>query len=170
MGVKVLELIPELGQVATVTRFSELTGKTKSVISDHKNSGVLVEGETFLQWLHSYMGHLSLVAAGRGSDSDELTVAKINSLNVKTALDRLVYHEKLNSLVPVDVAAESLIEWAGFTQRETAGAFDQFVHEIEHKYNIVIDQKIREKIGGAAIVRIREYAEKLAKNGLGSRG
>lgn len=162
---KILELIPELGNVATVSRFSELTGKTKSVISDHKNKGLLREGDSFLQWLHSYMAHLSDIAAGRGSESDELLTARIDELVTKTALNRLAYHEKLEYLVPVEVAAASLVDWAAFTQREIIGAFEQLIHEIEHKHGITVEPKVREKIVGSAINRIREYAEKLAEAG-----
>jgi len=162
---KILELIPGLGEEATVTRFAELTGKTKSAISDHKNKGLLKQGDSFIQWLHSYMAHLSDMAGGRGGDKQEqLTEARIADLETKAGLNRLAYHEKLENLVPVEIASASLVDWAGYTNREIVGSFDQLIHEVEHKHGITVDPEVREKIVGSAINRIREYAEKLGSS------
>ncbi len=163
--VKIIKMIPQLGEKAIVARFAELTGKSHSAIVEFKNRGILEEDGNLLEWLHAYMKHLPNMAGGRGSDNDELTAAKISELEAKTALNRLTYHERLGTLINIDVASATLLEWASFNQRETDKGFNQIIHEVEHKYNITIDPALKAKISGAITQRIKNYAEQLAQEG-----
>jgi len=158
---KILELIPGLDGDATVTRFSELTGKSKSVISDHKNKGVL-KGKSFLNWLHSYMAHLSKVAAGRGDTSERLVEARIDDLETKSGVNRLTYHEKLGTLIPIEESELILTDWANYTAQEVQGSFLEYTSKIEQKYNLEIDDKFKNETIRTTFDRIQNYAEKLA--------
>ena len=154
-----------LHEQATVSRFALLVGKSKPVISERLKQHVINEGDSYLQWLHDYIEHLSAVAGGRGGDNqEELTQAKIEDLKTKSGLNRLAYHEKLGSLVPVEAAETSLIEWGSYTNRQIIEAFNEFVFEIQDKYSITIEPEIREKIVRSTTGRIRDYAQKLGES------
>jgi len=160
--IKILETIPQLGEDATVTNFALLVGKSKAVISGFKNKGVFT-GKSLIDWLHSYMTHLSNVAGGRGTDNENLTAARIAELETKTALNNLTYHEKLGVLIERETAESTLIDWAIYTNQEVSAAFEKLIIEIESEYKIEIDEQLVIKNVGNTTKRIKGYAEKMAE-------
>lgn len=154
----------KLHEEATVSKFALLVGKSKPVISERLKNNIIFQGDSYLQWLHQYVEHLSAVAGGRGGDKQEqLTEARIAELETKAGINRLIYHEKIENLVSVEVAYAGMIDWASYTNRQIGSAFEQYTHEIEHKHGITVDPKMREEIAGSAINRIKEYAKKLGE-------
>ncbi len=161
--IKILEMIPQLSEEATISRFAEMVGKDKSAISGHRSSGVL-KGTTMLDWLHSYMDHLSDMAGGRGTGSERLNEARIDDLESKASLNRLNYYERIGTLVPLELASTTLGEWAGYTSQEIKDGFEKLCIEIESKYSISIDDEVRNNVAGTTVERIKSYGLKLGQS------
>ncbi|MFL9674345.1 hypothetical protein ACXUPC_13825 [Pseudomonas marginalis] len=110
----------------------------------------------------AYIRDLREKAAGRGgSQLERLNTARITDLEQSSANRRLVYHEKLRSLIPAGDAERVLSDWAGFANQEYLGGYERIIQEIENVLKVTVDRAVVNKIVGSTIERIAGYAEKL---------
>jgi len=160
---KTVPILNPLDKKATQVDFAELVGITQPAVSKHIGR-CLQKGQTLKVWLHAYCEHLRNEAAGRGgNDQDNLTRARTNESEVKTALNRLEYNQKIGVLLPAADAEHAIIEWASYAVREFTGAFSSLVHEIEGAHGIRIDAKRVDEITSSSLVRVSAYAETIGK-------
>jgi len=159
-----------LNQKATQKAFGRMVGVTQPAISDYVSRGVLTRGGTYAQWLLEYSSSLRDVAAGRGGEDEQqsLTAARTEESQIKTALMRLDYHEKLNSLVLADACAEVIGEWCVFTNKAIIDEFKKFASELDSKDGIKISADSVKRHAGSVIERIQQYSQKLSKDIVGS--
>ena len=132
------------------------------IISRTVKGGLLPEGGTYREWLLVYIEKLRQSAAGRGGEKQEgLAEAKAEEARMKTALNRLIYHEKIGTLAPaVDVEA-AFIDWAGYAQREVEQALYKIADQIEES-GVEIDQDIITNGITTITGRITSYSDKLS--------
>lgn len=162
----------DLTQKATQSGFARLMGVSQQAIGKQCEKGVLKSGESYLDWLRDYSGNLRDQAAGRAADAQKnVAQATVEEKEVKTALNRITYHEKLGRLIDEEEAFALLSGWAHFANRQILQAFERFTREVEGSYSIEILPEIKQKHVGTATERIRGYVEKLvsgSESGSGS--
>ncbi|MEH6825641.1 MAG: hypothetical protein V7629_17220 [Motiliproteus sp.] len=146
--------------------FARLVGVSQPAINKQIEKGVLIRGGSYQEWLNSYIEQLRSQAAGRGGDKQaNLTQARIEESEVKTALGRIQYHEKLGSLVILEEARAFLMDWAAYANREFRQANERLVLDIKSMLDVDVPDELRDKHVGAAIERVKSYALKLASDG-----
>jgi hypothetical protein len=119
----------------------------------------------------AYIRDLRAKAAGRGgSQLEELNRARIDDLQQKSANGRLLYHEKLRSLIPAGEADRVLSDWAGYASREFQGSLERIIQEIESVQKVTVDRSVVAKIAGPTTERIAGYARKLGAKLVSSSG
>ena len=119
----------------------------------------------------AYIRDLREKAAGRGgSQIEQLNRARIDDLQQKAANGRLVYHEKLRSLIPSMEAERVLSDWATYANLEYLGGVERLIPEIENVLKVTVDRAVVNKIVGPTIERIAGYAGKLGAELVGSSG
>jgi hypothetical protein len=119
----------------------------------------------------AYIRDLRAKAAGRGgSQLEELNRARIDDLQQKSANGRLVYYEKLRSLIPSGEAERALSDWASFANREYLGGLERIIQEIENVQKLTVDRIVVAKVAGPTTERIAGYARKLGAELVGSSG
>lgn len=110
----------------------------------------------------AYIRDLREKAAGRGgSQLERLNKARIDDLEQRSANGRLVYHEKLRSLIPAADGKRVLSDWATFANLEYLGGVEKLIQEIDNVLKVTVDRAVVNKIVGSTIERIAGYAEKL---------
>lgn len=113
----------------------------------------------------AYIRDLRDKAAGRGGDqSSELAKARTEEAVVKAALGRLLYHEKLGTLVPVADVEGPLLDWAGYTAQQIRVGFDDLKSKVETKYQVEIDPEMVNKVVGSTTSRIEGYAQHISRD------
>jgi len=158
--------VVDLEEAANQTRFSKLVGSSQQAISKMVEKGVLRRGATSGEWLLQYCERLRDIAGGRGGDSQaDLTKAKTEEAEVKAALGRLQYHEKLGNIIDKEEAQAFLSDWAGYANREYRQGIERLLLDIENQFDITVPLELREKHVGATIERVRGYALKLSDGG-----
>lgn len=146
---------------AQQNKFAEIVGVSEPAVSGYIKKGFLKEDGTYREWLLAYCERQRTMASNHGGDAQtSLAQARINDLEVTTRLKNLDYQEKLEKLVPVEWAANSLINWARSANQEYQTSIKETVLKIESKYNIHIDNIIIEQHLEKLLKKIREYAEK----------
>jgi len=119
---------------------------------------------TMQQVRQAYIEHLRSVAAGRGgSQQESLAAAKTEEAQVRTALNRLAYNEKLATLVLADDVLFALKDWAGYASREYQSGTEKIVELIENDHGISVNREAVKTISGSTTKRIQNYAEKLGQ-------
>lgn len=158
--------VVDLEESANQTRFAKLVGSSQQAISKMVEKGVLRRGATTGEWLLQYSERLREIAGGRGGDSQaDLTKAKTEEAEVKAALGRLQYHEKLGNIIDNEEARAFLTEWAGYANREFRQGIERLLLDVESQFNVSVPVELREKHAGAAIDRVKGYALKLGEDG-----
>ena len=160
------ELLKKLSEKATVTLFAELIGVSKQTITLKLKKGILTRNDSLLDWLHQYTDHLESTGRTRYTGNDSLASARIAELEAKTALIRLVYNEKLESLVPTKWVQDTLINWAIHAAEEIKKGIKKLIADIESHTQTDIDKQPFTQNIYYTSKRIKDYAKKLAK-GLG---
>ena len=118
-----------------------------------------------------YIRDMRAKAAGRGGHQlEQLNAARIDDLQQKAANGRLVYHEKLRSLIPAMEAERALSDWSAFANREYLGGVERLIQEIENVQKITVDRSVVAKVAGPTTERIAGYARKLGAELVGSSG
>lgn len=157
---------------------------TQREIADHldmseRNARDVLKGIGIGDWQSSsldeiriaYIRDLRAKAAGRGgSQLEELNAVRIDEGRVKAANGRLLYHEKLRSLIPSMEAERVLADWAGFANREYLGGVERLIQEIENVQKLTVDRSVVAKVAGPTTERIAGYARKLGAELVGSSG
>jgi hypothetical protein len=157
---------------------------TQREIADHldmseRNARDVLKGIGISDWQTAcldeiriaYIRDLRAKAAGRGgSQLEELNAVRIDEGRVKAANGRLLYHEKLRSLIPAGEADRVLIDWASFANREYLGGLERIIQEIESVQKVTVDRSVVAKIAGPTTERIAGYARKLGAKLVGSGG
>ena len=151
-----------LNQKATQVVFAELVGVSQQSISKQLDKGVLHSGQTLGEWLIRYCKRLRDEAAGRGgSQQESLAIAKTEEANVKTALNRLAYHEKKDTIILDRDVGYVLNDWAGYANREYKSGIEKIVQSIESEHRVSVDRSMVNNIAGSTTERIQGYASKL---------
>ena len=113
--------------------------------------------------------HLTAVKA-LGDRVELVAAVDTDEGRVKAANGRLLYHEKLRSLIPAGEADRVLIDWASFANREYLGGLERIIQEIESVQKVTVDRSVVAKIAGPTTERIAGYARKLGAKLVGSGG
>ncbi len=151
-----------LDRKATQAEFAKLVGISQQAASKQLDKGAIKAGETLREWLLTYCDRLRDQAAGRGgSQQESLASAKTEEAQVKTALNRLTYQEKLGTLVLGDDVGYALSDWAGYANREFRSGTEKIVELIENEHSISVNREAVKNIVGPTTERIQGYAEKL---------
>lgn len=152
-----------LSEQAKQTVFAQLVGVSQPAINKQIEKGVLIRGGSYQDWLNSYIEQLRDQAAGRGGDKQaNLTQARIEESEMKTATMRIQYHEKLGTLVVLAEAQALLVNWAAYANREFRQANNRLVLDIKSMLGVDVPDELRDKHVGAAIERVKAYGLKLA--------
>ena len=110
----------------------------------------------------AYIRDLRDKAAGRGgSQQESLATAKTEEAQVKTALNRLTYQEKLGTLVLADDVGYALNDWAGYANREYKSGIEKIIQSVESAHGISVDREMVNNVAGSTTERIQGYAGKL---------
>ncbi len=150
---------------ATQQAFADLVGVSQQAISKQVEKGVLRPGQTMRQWLLAYCEHLRDQAAGRGGDDQaNLTRARAEEAQMKTANLRLDYNMKLGAVVVAKDAADAIGDWCRFANREYLQGLNNIVLEIQSAHNITVDNELVERIAHPTIERIKGHADKLGRD------
>ncbi len=151
-----------LEQKATQAEFARLVGISQQAVSKQLDKGAIHAGETLREWLLQYCNHLRDQAAGRGgSQQESLASAKTEEAEVKTALNRLTYQERLGTLILGDDVGYALSDWAGYANREFRSGTEKIVELIENEHSVSVNREAVKNIVGPTTERIQGYAEKL---------
>lgn len=160
---KSVSIINPLDKKATQVDFAELVGISQPAVNKHIGR-CLQKGQTLRVWLHAYCEQLRNEAAGRGgNDQLNLTRARTSESEVKSALNRLEYNQKIGELVSAADAEQAIIEWASYAAREFGNAFSSLVNEIEGTHNLNIDNQRVYEITSSALQRVGAYAETIGE-------
>ena len=117
----------------------------------------------------AYIRDLREKAAGRGgSQLERLNKARIDDLEMKAANGRLVYHEKLRTLIPADDAEKVLADWASYANLEYLGCIERLIQDIDNVLKVTVDRAGVNKIVGPTLERIAGYAQNLGTQLVGS--
>jgi len=109
-----------------------------------------------------YIRHLREQAAGRGGDDQKnLTTAKTEESQIKTAKMRIEYYRDLGVLITTEEAASVISLWARQANTDYTQGTHKLISEIQNRYNIKIDNEMVENIVTPTTERIRCHAEKL---------
>lgn len=148
---------------ATASAFARLVGISQPAVSKHLADGHLPRDGTLGEWLRAYCDHLRSYAAGRGGENQAaLTTARIQESEVKAALGRLTYFEKLGQLVEAAAAARVVMDWASHTNREIRAAVEKLRQTLESEHGITIAPETLTDVIEPAIERIGAFAEHAA--------
>ncbi len=144
-------------------RFGAIIGISRQAVAAHVERGTLQPGQTLRVWLLGYCEHIRIQAAGRGGADDQaaLTRARAAESEIKAAVGRLEYHEKLGTLVPSEDAERALCDWAGFVAREVPALAERIIQSVETE-GIALGRDRAKTAGAATIERIRKHAVELA--------
>lgn len=154
----------DLDLQATASGFARLVGISQQAASKHASDGNLRRDGSYAEWLRDYCDHLRTHAAGRGGEKQaDLAAAKTEEAQVKAALGRLTYNEKLGLLVLAEEAAQAITNWAGYANREIRGAVERLRQALEKEHGITIDAATLSDVVEPAIERIGEFAGDAAK-------
>ena len=106
-----------------------------------------------------YLRDMREKAAGRGgNDQVNLTKQRAEESQVKTAMMRLEYNEKIGLLIAAEDAADVITGWCVVANREYLSGFMKLVGEIQSAYKIEVDNKLVENIAGPTLKRIQDHA------------
>lgn len=148
---------------ATASAFARLVGISQPAVSKHLHDGHLPRDGSMADWLRAYCEHLRSYAAGRGGENQaSLTTARIQESEVKAALGRLSYFEKLGQLIVAEEAARVVMDWAGHTNREIRAAVEKLRQALESEHGITIAPETLTDVIEPAIERIGGFAEHAA--------
>ncbi len=109
-----------------------------------------------------YIRDIREKAAGRGGDEQaSLTLRRAEESEVNTAINRLKYHELLDTLIAADDAATAITDWCSYANREYLSGFVKLIGTIQTEYKIKIGKELVEKIARPTIDRIKNHAENI---------
>ncbi len=147
----------------TTKQISEhLKMSERNVYEILKNLGIDRKTATMQEVRIAYILDLREKAAGRGGSMQEsLSVARTEEAQMKTALNRLAYHEKLGTLVLANDAGYALNDWAAYANREYLSGIEKLVSSIEDETDISVSRKTVDNIVIPMLERIQQYAKKL---------
>lgn len=112
-----------------------------------------------------YIEHMRDMAAGRGGDKQVgLAAAKTEEAVVKTALLRLDYNERAGALVPTELVAAVINDWARGANREYTQGMHRLVSDIQAAHCIEIDQSLVDDIAGVATERVKDHAARIGRD------
>jgi len=154
----------DIDSQVSASAFGRLVNISQQAVSKHVADGHLRKSGTLAEWLFDYCEHLRVQAAGRGGDKQaDLAAAKTEEAQVKAALGRLAYNEKLGTLVIAEDAAQAVVNWAAYANREIRGAVERLRQALEKEHGISIDASTLSDVVEPAIERIGEFAGDVAE-------
>jgi len=135
-----------LDKKATQLGFSKLVGVSQQAISKHLDSGVLIKGQTFREWLIFYCERLRDEAAGRGgNDQVNLTRARTREAVASAHLKELDVKTKTGTLIPVDEIEPSLEALVVALRTELLILPDKLTMAVKTMYDVDIDPLLIEE-------------------------
>lgn len=153
----------DIEDIAKQNQFALLIGVSEASVSGYIKRGILQKNGTYQEWLLTYCKRQRLQASNQGGEKQtDLAQARINDLEVKAKLNTLKYYREINELVPLEMASNTISEWAVFANQEYQQGIKKITLELESKYSLSIDEKFIEESINSILKRVRRFAQSKA--------
>lgn len=150
--------IPSLSDsVESQAAFARLLGITPQAVSNHVKNGS-INGETYLDWIQSYIQHLRAEAAGRPENGDAMKAAKIRETTAKARKTELEIQQLEGVLVHRDTVIEELEPAIEHIKTTLNAASSRLATTLSAQHGIPIDQQLFKNEFNTALRAIAAYS------------